>query len=76
MHLDEAACYYFQIILASSMTSDVIMKVSREVESVDEEECNKRGKFVERPLFHKCCNYYQTPYCSQRKMKNGAPKGR
>ena len=69
------SCYYSQIILEplriTSTTNDFIRMLSRVVENVDEEKCNKSGYFVGRPLFQKCWNYHQTPYCSQRKMKDG-----
>ena len=73
------ACDYSQIILASGMTSNFIRNISSEVESLDEEECNKRENFVERWKYGiarhgKCCNYHQTPFCSQRAISRDQPK--
>ena len=46
----DAPCLVYQIILTSSLTSTNIRKISRQVESLDEEECRKKGTMLGRPL--------------------------
>ena len=65
------ACVYSQIVLASSMTSSNITNISKELESLDKEECIKSDPFMGRPLYSRCCNFHQTAYCSQMKLKDG-----
>ena len=65
------ACAYSQIVLASSMMSKKISKISNELESLDTEGCRKRA-FQGRPLYSRCCNFHHTTYCSQKKMKDGS----